>query len=264
MPRSIRTDFDFGSASRILALPQANAAGHPVEFAQFLAAIEGISWKSSVRVATTSNISLASPGATIDGVTMASNDRFLAKDQTTGSQSGIYIWNGASTPATRALDASTFRELEGAVVKVEEGTSNAGTQWRQTAVNGTIDSTNVVWVPDNASAPPASETVSGIAEIATQAEVDAGTDDLRIVTPAKLAAWAGRLRSFTTTFGDGSALTYPITHSLNKTAVLVNVFVTSTGAEIICDVRRNTANQVTLEGFPVAPAAGSLTVVVVG
>lgn len=34
--------------------------------------------------------------------------------------------------------------------------------------------------------PPASETVAGIAEIATQAETDAGTDDERIVTPLKL------------------------------------------------------------------------------
>lgn len=36
--------------------------------------------------------------------------------------------------------------------------------------------------------PAASETQAGIAELATQAETDAGTDDARIVTPAKLAA----------------------------------------------------------------------------
>jgi len=36
--------------------------------------------------------------------------------------------------------------------------------------------------------PEASETVAGIAEIATQAETDAGTDDERIVTPLKLKA----------------------------------------------------------------------------
>lgn len=36
----------------------------------------------------------------------------------------------------------------------------------------------------------ATETKAGIAEIATQAEVDAGTDDTRIVTPAKLNNWS--------------------------------------------------------------------------
>lgn len=40
-------------------------------------------------------------------------------------------------------------------------------------------------------ASPASETVAGIAEIATQVETDAGTDDTRIVTPLKLANYSG-------------------------------------------------------------------------
>jgi hypothetical protein len=37
--------------------------------------------------------------------------------------------------------------------------------------------------------PDASETVKGIAELATQAEINAGTDDLRIVTPLKLVTY---------------------------------------------------------------------------
>jgi len=43
------------------------------------------------------------------------------------------------------------------------------------------------------SVPDASETVKGIAELATQAETDAGIDDFRIVTPKKLANWSGRI-----------------------------------------------------------------------
>lgn len=38
--------------------------------------------------------------------------------------------------------------------------------------------------------PDASETESGIIEIATQAETDAGTDDTKAITPAKLASWS--------------------------------------------------------------------------
>lgn len=43
------------------------------------------------------------------------------------------------------------------------------------------------------SSSPASETVSGIAEIATQGETDTGTDDTRFVTPLKLKTWSGIL-----------------------------------------------------------------------
>lgn len=263
MPRQQRSDLDFLSVSRILNLPNAVANQEPATLGQMLAAIEGISWKSSVRVASTANINLASPGATIDGITMASGDRFLAKDQSTASQNGIYVWNGASSTATRALDASTYRELEGAVVRVEEGTSNANTQWRQTGVNGTIDSTAVTWVTDSASAPAASETVAGVAELATQAEVNTGTDTTRTITPATLAGWSGRIRKHNASVGDGSGTSFAVTHNFNTTDVVVNTFLVSTGEEINCDVTRNTVNQVTV-AFSAAPASNAIRVVVVG
>lgn len=94
--------------------------------------------KDSVRAASASgvNINLSAPGATIDGVTMASGDRFLAKDQSTASQNGVYIWNGAATPATRATDfdgnSSTGEVVGGATFWVNEGTSNADTGWTLT------------------------------------------------------------------------------------------------------------------------------------
>lgn len=43
-----------------------------------------------------------------------------------------------------------------------------------------------VWVRAGGTEVQATETIKGIAEIATQAETDAGTDDERIVTPLKL------------------------------------------------------------------------------
>jgi hypothetical protein len=127
-----RSNLNFVGGAKVTGLPASSAAGEPVVHEQLQQAIEGLAWKDSVRVATQSNINLSAPGATIDSVTMVSGDRFLARSQTAQTENGIYVWNGAATPATRALDASTFDELESAVVTVDEGTS-AGATFRQTS-----------------------------------------------------------------------------------------------------------------------------------
>jgi hypothetical protein len=226
-------------------------------------AVEGLAWKDSARVATQSNINLSSPGATIDGVTMASQDRVLVRNQTTQSQNGIYVWNGSAVAMTRSLDASTFAELEQAIITVEEGT-DAGTTWRQTEINGVIDTNNVIFSSFAAAAPAASETTAGIAEIATQAEVDAGTDDARIITPLKLATWSGRIRKYAASFGDGSATSYVITHNFNTRDVTVVVFPNSgTYDNVEVDVGRTSVNEVTLV-FATAPASNAYRVVVIG
>lgn len=262
MSRLVGSDLDFNSIARIINLPDATLDQHPVTFAQLKAAVEGLAWKDSVRVAGQSNINLAAPGATIDGITMVANDRFLAPSQSTGSQNGIYIWNGAATPATRALDASTFAELEQAVVTVEEGTS-AGTSYRQTVVNGTIDSTSPSFSTFGTTAPAASETVAGIAELATQGEADAGTDDARIITPLKLATSVWAKKKYAVAFGDGAATQYTITHNLNSRDVVVSVYRNS-GAydQVICDVEHTTVNTLTLR-FAAAPSSNQFRVVVV-
>ena len=263
MARSILTDFDFGSVSKILNLPSPTSAGDAVPKSYVDSAIEGLSWKDSVRVSTQGNINLSAPGATIDGVTMASGDRVLVRSQTTQSQNGIYIWNGAAVAATRALDASTFAELEQAIVPVEEGT-DAGTQFRQTQVNGTIDSSNVIFTSFGTAAPSASESTAGIAEIATQGETDTGTDDSRIVTPLKLKTWSGAPKRYAAAFGDGSATSYTITHNLGSRDLTVAVYRNSGNYdEVECDVEHSTTNTVTLK-FSAAPTSNQYRVVVLG
>lgn len=263
MPRKFFTDIDMQSVSKITNLPAATADGDAVRFSQLNAAIEGLAWKDSCRVATQANLNLASPGATIDGVTMVSQDRVLVRAQTAGAESGIYIWNGASSAMTRSLDASTFDELEQAVTSVEEGTS-VGTTYRQTAVNGTLGTTTVTWAVFGTSAPAASETTSGTAELATQAETDAGTDDLRIVTPLKLATWSGRIKKVASNIGDGTATTYTVTHNLNTRDVIVRLFPNSGQYDDVeVDVQRTSVNAVALV-FATAPASNAYRVVVVG
>lgn len=261
MAKKILSDYDFNNVSKILNLPDGVNPQDPVTMAQLNAAVEGTNWKDSVRVASVSNINLASPGATIDGVTMAANDRVLVKDQSTASQNGLYVWNGAAVPMTRSLDASTAGELEQAIVTVEEGTS-AGSSYRQTTVNFTLDSGSIAFTPFGNSVGAASESTAGKAELATQAETDTGTDDATIVTPLKLATWSGRLKRASTTFGDGSATQYDLTHSFGSRDVHVQIYrVASPYDEISCDIERLDVNTVRLK-FAAAPTTNQFRAVV--
>lgn len=264
MAKSQLVDLDFGSSTRPINLPNASASGDAVPFGQLRALLEGNSWKDSVRAASTANLTISGPGGTIDGVTMVSGDRVLAKDQTTQTQNGIYVWNGSAVAMTRAIDADTFDELEAAVVRVEEGSTNAGTKWAQTQVNGVIGTNNVIFVSDSGSAPSASETTAGIAEIATQTETDTGTDDVRFVTPLKLKTSKLFNKTFAQTIGDGSATSFNIDHNLNTRDVIVEVAKNSGNYDtVIADVTRPTVNRVTV-AFAAAPASNAYRVVVQG
>ena len=92
------------------------------------AQLQGLDVKNSVRVATTANGTLSSAfaiGQTVDGITLATNDRILIKDQSTGSENGIYTVNASGAP-TRATDFDADSEVTGGTFFfVEEGTVNA-------------------------------------------------------------------------------------------------------------------------------------------
>lgn len=252
----VLSTLDFANSGKIINLPDGVQPQDAATVGQLKAAIEGLAQKDDVRVRTASNISLASPGASLDGVTMVLNDRVLVAGQTAGAENGIYLWNGAAVPMTRAADASTGAELLSALVPVAEGTS-AGTSWRQTAVNITLGTTAILFVAFGTVSAPASESTAGIAEVATQSETDAGTDDTRFVSPAKLANWAGRPRRLTQTIGDGTATQFTITHNFNSRDVDVVVRRTSGNFDaVIVDVDYPTVNTARIT-FASAPAAGA-------
>jgi hypothetical protein len=263
MAKPIHTNYDFNNASRILNLPNPVAAQEPATKDYVDSAVEGLAWKDNVRVSTQSNINLASPGATIDGITMAASDRVLVRAQSTQSENGIYIWNGAATPMTRASDASTSIELENAVVPVDEGT-DAGGRYRQTQVNFTLGSGNIIFDSFDVSVPNATETLAGKVELLTQAETDAGLDDTRVLTALKLANWSGRKLKFSTNVGDGSATQYDITHNLGTEDVKVEVYRNSGAKDSIdCEASRQSANVVRLNFNP-APTSNQFRVVILG
>lgn len=98
---------------------------HVVNKAYVDAYVNGLDFKSSVRVATTANITLENE-QTIDGVSVVAGDRVLVKDQSSGSQNGIYIVvDGGAW--TRATDADENTEVSaGMYTYVESGTANSG------------------------------------------------------------------------------------------------------------------------------------------
>lgn len=261
MALDVQITLDFGGVRRIINLPNAVLDSEPATLGQLRSMLEGLAWKDNARVATQGNINLASPGATVDGVAMAANDRVLVLAQTTQSQNGIYIWNGAAVPMTRALDANSAVELENAVVAVDEGTS-AGVTYRQQTVNFVLDTGSVVWGSFGTTAPPASETTAGVSELATQSEVNTGTDPVRVVTVATLAGSVWAVRKLAQNIGDGSATSYTVTHNFNTRDVQVNVYRNSGNYdEVLAEVQRTSVNAVAVL-FDTAPAANAYRVMV--
>ena len=86
MSVDVQRTLDFGNARKIINLPDGTNPQDPATVAQLNAAVEGVAWKDSSRVSTQGNLNLASPGATIDGITMAANDRVLVRAQTSGTR----------------------------------------------------------------------------------------------------------------------------------------------------------------------------------
>lgn len=264
MSKKFLIDIDMGGVARVINLLDGVNPQDAVTKAQLDAAVQGLNWKANARVASTANVNTASPGASIDGIALAASDRVLLKNQSAGAENGIYVWNGAAVAMTRSLDANAASELVNAVVTISEGTANADTVWRQDVINITLGTTSLSWVAFGTSAPSASESTAGIAEIATQAETDTGTDDLRFVTPLKLTTWSKAPKRNQSNVGDGSATQFTLTHNLGTRDVLVNVYRNSAPYDTVeCDVERDTVNSVVVR-FASAPTSAQYRVTVLG
>ena len=119
------------NSNKITSLSAGTASTDAVNLGQLQDAIAGLNWKDSVRVATTAAGTLATSfenGDTVDGVTLATGDRILVKDQSSGSENGIRVVGASGAPA-RSDDANSATEIRAATVYVEEGSTNAGSLW---------------------------------------------------------------------------------------------------------------------------------------
>jgi hypothetical protein len=102
---------------------------------------EGLHIHASVVAATTANITLATDvenGDVLDGVTLATGNRILVKNQSTASQNGIYVVASSGAPS-RAADFDSPAEIDGGdFVFITGGTVNDNKGFVQINTVGTV------------------------------------------------------------------------------------------------------------------------------
>ena len=224
---------------------------------------QGLDTKQSVVAATTTNGTLATAfanGQVVDGVTLATNDRILVKNQTDQTVNGIYTVNASGAP-TRSTDMDAGAEFPSAYVFVEQGTVNADTGWVCTNNSVTLGSTNIVFAQFSGAG-----TYTGSDGILLTGSNFTGV----VVASGGLSVGATgfsldttiAVRKYATNVGDGVATSYVITHSLNTKDVIASVYDNASPyAEVICDVQHTSTSTITLL-FSVAPTSNQYRVVV--
>lgn len=247
-------------------IPAPTAAGQPAEYAWVIGLIQsaaaGIASKPPVRAVATSNQALSGL-PTVDGVTLATGDRLLLTAQTTASQNGT--WVVAAGAWSRGLDADQANELQaGATWLVTEGTTGAGTQWRQATTGAVVVGTTPISIVQFAT--------GGGYSAANGVQLLSGTFSLKPLAGGGVLADATGVyvdtsvvtRKFNATVGDGAATTITVTHNLGTRDVMVQVYQAGSPYQTVeVDVNRTTVNSVDVV-FGAPPAANAYRVVVQG
>jgi hypothetical protein len=225
--------------------------------------VAGLSWKDEVRVATTAAGTLASSfenADVIDGVTLATGDRILIKDQAAGAENGIYTVNASGAP-TRALDANTAAEIQGSAVYVANGTTNGGTRWVNNNTGTiTLGTTALTFVQfGGGSSYTAGD---GLTLTANDFDVNVGngiviSSDAVAVDPAVV------VRKFASDIGNGSLTAITVTHNLNTKDITWAIRTVSDDSFVIADAVATTVNTATFT-FAVAPTTNQYRVIIHG
>jgi hypothetical protein len=163
--------------------------------------------------------------------------------------------------ASTTTYAGNWLSLEVNRDQATESTLGLVTLATQTEVNTGTNTTDAV-TPATLAGRTATETRAGIAEIATQTETNTGTDDATIVTPLKLKTLLdNRTGGYAANVGDASATSFALTHGLATRDVIVSIYDNTTYEEVITDVVLTSTSVVTVS-FAVAPALNAYRVVI--
>jgi hypothetical protein len=257
------TGADFNN-QRAQNLADPSAATDAVTKQYLDARLTGLTWKQPVRVATTTTGTLATAyanGQTVDGVTLATGDRILLKDQSAQADNGIYVVAATGAPA-RAADADSTTELDSAAVLVTSGTVNADNAFTQTTNAPTVGSSNLVWAQfGGANLPVAGNGLSRSGNTLTV--VAAAGGGLSVAAGGVSVDTSTMARHVAAAIGNGSSTSIAVTHSLGTQDISVTVIRISDHAMVLTDWVATDVNTVTLS-FATAPTTGQYRVVVVG
>ena len=263
MARKVLNGLDL-SSQKIVNLASPSSANDAANKSYVDGLIQGLQWKSAVRAATTATGTLASAyanGSVVDGVTLATGDRILLKNQSTGSENGIYTVNASGAP-TRATDADGTGEIgPNTTVYVSEGTVNADTAWTVTN-NGAITIGTTALTFAQVGGGTAYTASLGVQLVGSDFRANLGAG-LTLSGNQIIVDDSREVRKFAANIGDGSTTAIGVTHSLGTRDITVSVHDASTFEEVECDVVKTSTTVVTLT-FATAPASNAYRCVVHG
>ena len=243
---------------------------------------QGIDVHGSVRAASTASVTVtynstagtsgrgqitAAPN-TLDGVSLAANNRILLKDQSTAAQNGIWVVTTVGTGANGVWDRATDFDQDaevtaGAFTFVEEGTANADSGWILTTNNpiviGGASGTSLAFAQFSGAGQITAG--AGLTKTGNTLDVGQGTG-ISVAADAVAIDTAVVVRKYATDVGDNSSTSIVVTHNFGTRDVTVEVFDNTTPwSRVSCDVLHTSTNTITL-GFSNAPTASQYRCVV--
>ena len=201
--------------------------------------IQNIDYKQTARAVTTSNIANLSGGApaTVDGVSLAKNNRVLVTGQSTGSENGIYkvttVGAGSNGTWARTTDSDATGDLNGGtIIMITEGTTYADVQFKLTTddpitIGDAAFGTVAVSGQDDLVADTIGDTLTVVAGTNLTATTTAGTDTLTL-TPSLTPALT----------------TATLTNTTTDDSILITTTEDSSTAGPVLSLKRNSASPV--------------------
>lgn len=225
--------------------------------------INGIDNKASVRAATTANVTISTAlnnGDVLDGVTLATGDRVLVKNQTTKKENGIYVVG--AVPA-RATDADISAEVtSGLYVFVAEGTVNINSGWQLFTKDPIVlNTTELVFEQVSG----AGQIIAGAGLTKTGNELNVGEGNgIKVEADTIKVDTAVVARKFAAKVGDGASTEIEVEHKLGTEDVMVELYRNSGEKDTVeCEVMRVSTEKIKL-AFNTAPTSNQFRVVVLG